>query len=734
MTSAAPYASTFIGRARERAVLARRVASHRLVTVVGPLGVGKTRLVAESVQGWARRFPGGRWWLDLASIREPDVLTHVLADRLGLHQPVDGDLSAVLATRLAGQRALLVFDNCEHLLEAVSDATSELLPATASLRILATSREPLGAAGEALLPIGPLPAEDAVRLFVNRAQVRVPDFPSIGQARVEVTRLCERIDNLPLAVELAAARVAHMSPKDMLDRLDRRFDLLATHSRDVPDRHRTLLAALDWSYRLLHMPDQQLLNRLAVLAGDFDLPAAEAVGGPGTLDALGRLIDKSVVVAIPTVRGMRYRLLEAVRAYGLERLAETAQVDAIRDQLLDHFLASVEAAYEERMSSGSDRLLLLLADNADNLRAALEHALASRPDDGLRLAGAMREHWARRNPSEGRLWLHRLTVVHRGRDHALARALLAVGHIMAITEQAYPQGQEALEESRQICSELGDPAGEAWATFYLGAAATLANDFPAAKRHLEQARSMQQANSSMYGLLQARANLGQLLAISGERLMDGRKLLEEVLATSRKLGNRWSSGHAQTFLGLLEIREHNLAAARRQFRPAVDEFEALGDQLMMAAALCGLARSLVPEDASSGMRVAAAANEIHARLGSRFATVWATLLEETRAQAAAELGPASAERAWHSGKRLHVKEAVELEQLKLPATPPAGLTRREAEVARLVAKGLSNRAIAEQLHVSERTAEAHVQHILTKLGLGKRTQVAHWLYEESSTD
>jgi DNA-binding NarL/FixJ family response regulator len=153
---------------------------------------------------------------------------------------------------------------------------------------------------------------------------------------------------------------------------------------------------------------------------------------------------------------------------------------------------------------------------------------------------------------------------------------------------------------------------------------------------------------------------------------------------------------------------------------------------MMAAALCGLARSLVQEDPSRGMRLAAAANEIHARLGSRFATVWATLLDETRAEAAAELGPASAERAWNSGKRLNVKEAVELDQPKLATTPPAGLTRREAEVARLVAEGLSNRAIAERLHVSERTAEAHVQHILTKLGLGKRTQVARWLYEESS--
>jgi non-specific serine/threonine protein kinase len=346
----------------------------------------------------------------------------------------------------------------------------------------------------------------------------------------------------------------------------------------------------------------------------------------------------------------------------------------------------------------------------------------------------MREHWARRNPSEGRLWLHRLMAIHPDRDRALARALLAVGHIAAITEHAYPEAQEALEASRQVCSEVGDPSGEAWATFFLGVAATLANDFPAAQRHLERARSMQRANSSMYGVLQARASLGQLLAISGQRLTVGRLLLEEVLATSRQLGNRWSSGHARTFLGVLELREHNYPAARRQFRLAVDEFEAVGDQVMMAAALCGLARSLVPGDADRGLRLAAAASAIHVRLGSRFAPVWATLMEETRAQATAKLDPSSAERVWHSGLRLNVKEALSLEQRILRAAPPAGLTPREAEVARLVAEGLSNRAIAEHLHISERTAEAHVQHILSKLGLGKRTQVARCLYKESSTD
>jgi predicted ATPase len=322
MESAPTFANRFVGRAGERVRLVRLIASRRLVTVIGAPGVGKTRLVAEAVEAWERRFPGGRWWLDLASIRDPDLVERFLADQLGLRARPHRDLPTAVAARFAGQPALLVFDNCEHLLADVASRTSGLLASSASLRVLATSRESLGIAGEALLPIDPLANEDAVRLFVDCARACRPEFQPVGHARVELSRLCERIDNLPLAVELAAARAAHLSPKDMLDRLDRRFDLLRTPTLDVPDRHRTLLAALDWSYRLLDPSEQQRLNRLAVLAGGFDLAAVETVGEPGTLDGLGRLIDKSLVVARPTPRGMRYRLLEAVRDYGLERLSE----------------------------------------------------------------------------------------------------------------------------------------------------------------------------------------------------------------------------------------------------------------------------------------------------------------------------------------------------------------------------------------------------------------------------
>jgi predicted ATPase/DNA-binding NarL/FixJ family response regulator len=725
--------NTFVGRARERARLARLIASHRLVTVVGPAGVGKTRLVAEAIPAWGRRFPAARWWLDLTAIGEPDLVERFLTDQLGLRPHTGSNLFEVLATRLADQRALLVLDNCEHLLEVVARIASELVARVPLLAILATSRERLGTAGEAVLALDALPTEDAVRLFINRARLRLPDFQPMGRVRIELTQLCERIDNLPLAVELAAARVALMSPKDMLERLDRRFQLLATRTQEHPDRHRSIRAALDWSYRLLDSADEQLLSRLAALPGHFDLQTAEAIGGSEALEGLARLIDKSLVLASSTERGMRYRMLEAIRDYGLERLREAGETQAVGDRILDHFLNSIEIAYEERMTSGSDSLFLLLADNSDNIRAALEHTNTSRPAESLRMAGAMREHWVRWNPSEGRLWLQRLIASYPYRDRYLARGLLALGHLAAAAEHDYAAARAALEQSRDVCVAVEDSSGEAWATFLLGLAATLANDFVPARRDVERALVMQQANSSPYGVLQARATLGQLLAISGQDLNQSRRLLEDVLATSKRLGNRWSSGHAHTFLGLLDLREQQRAPASAEFRQAIAEFEAVGDQVLLAAALSGLARSIVTDDVGRGLQLAAAASAIHARLGSRFAPVWASLIEETKAQAASKLGTAAAGPAWESGRRLTVPEALALLGLKPWPSRMGGLTRREIEVARLIAGGDSNRAVAEHLHLSERTVEAHVMHILNKLGLTSRSQIARWIVEESST-
>jgi predicted ATPase/DNA-binding NarL/FixJ family response regulator len=688
--------------------------------------------VGEAARTWMTRFPDGIWWIDMTAVREAEMFERFVADQFGFRERADDQLMTGIATLLLDKRTLLVFDNCEHLVAACAELVTGLLNACRSVRVITTSREPLGIAGETVYPLPPLQPDEASRLFIERAAARNPEFEAFGQIRADVMTLCHRLDDLPLAVELAAARVSMMSPGEMVNHLNRRFELLTSSSRDIPERHRTLLAAVEWSYHLLDKGDQDLLSTLAVFSGSFDLSTAEAIAGSVALPGIARLIDKSLVVAMSTARGTRYRLLEAIRDYGLGRLEPAGKLVDVRDRLLGHFLKTVEAAYEERMSSGSDRLLLMLADDIDNLRGALEHAQATRPEDGMRLAGAMREEWVRRNPSEGRLWLQRLIPIYPRRDRHLGRALLAVGHI-AMVQQDYTVASAALEESRNICSDVGDAAGEAWAIFFLGAAETLADERTSAQHHLEQALELQQRTSGSYGVLQARATMGQLLAINGERLEEGRRMLDEVLASAEKVGNRWSAGHAETFIGLTELRRRDSTAAEEHFRAAVREFTSVNDQVMLAAALCGLARALVRKDARRAATLASAAAEVHARRGTRFARVWADLLDETRSAAVARLGRTAAQEAWAQGQRLTITEAFEAAEGRAPSRPAGGLSRRELEVAELVAKGLSNRAMAERLHISERTVEGHVMHILNKLGLTNRTQVASWLHEKTRT-
>lgn len=729
MSGVPVFATGFVGRSEECAELRRLAAGSRLVTVLGPGGVGKTRLTAKVADGWGQRFAGGIWWFDLATVQEPEMVARMVADEVGVRSPGTDPVGGI-ATVLAGRGALLVLDNCEHLAAACAGLVSGLLAACPPVRIVATSREPLAIAGETVYPVPPLAPQDALRLFVQRARARQPGFEAAGQTRADVAVLCGRLDHLPLAIELASARVAMMSPREVLERLDRRFELLTSPARDVAERHRTMLATVEWSYRLLDAADQRLLDVLAVFAGSFGLAAAEALAGETALAGLGRLIDRSMVVAVPAPLASRYRLLETIREHGLRRLAEAGRMEEAADRSLGYFLGLVEAAYAERMTTGSDRLLLMFSEDLENLRGALEHAWRRDAGSGLRLAGAMREQWVRRSPVEGRVWLERFVPGYRHRDRYLGRALLAVGHI-AMVQQANPEAARAFGQSRDVCAEAGDAAGEAWAVFFLGLAEALGGGEAAARPHLDRALELHSAVPSPYGVLQARATIGQLMVIGGSGLEDGRRLLQDVLATAKELGNRWSVGHAHAFLGLLELQLGNLAEAGRHFEAAAGEFAGVDDQVMLAAVFCGLARAGARTNARRALALAGAAAGIRERIGGRFPVVWSGLLQEARAEAASALGPAAASEAWRRGQRLGAAEAAELARGgTLAARPPGGLSRRELEVAGLIAEGLSNRAAARRLYLSERTVEGHVQHILTKLGLSNRTEVAAWLREQ----
>jgi predicted ATPase len=427
--------TTFVGREPELAELAGLVEWHRLVTVTGPGGVGKTSLAVEEARRLADRFPDGVWLVELAGLADPALLAEVVVAALGLGEeaPGAGGPPPAPVDRLAGfvadKALLVVLDNCEHLVAACAGLIRRLLEAGPAVRVLATSREVLGVPGEAVWPLPPLavpdpagldldaPADpdaelapealgrfDAVRLFCERAATANPGFVLDASNAAAVAEITARLDGLPLAIELAAARVRALPPAELAARLEDRFRLLTAGGRTVAARHQTLRATIDWSWELLEGPDRRLWRRLSVFSGGFTLPAAEAVCGgdgldpAGVLEGLVGLVDRSVVVAVGGSPA-RFGLLESLRAYGAERLAEAGEAEAVADRHTAFFLDLAEQG-----GHGYDqRWLRRVAGEDDNLRAVLDRAMAAPdPDTALRLAGALGRYWAAEHHDEGR--------------------------------------------------------------------------------------------------------------------------------------------------------------------------------------------------------------------------------------------------------------------------------------------------------------------------------------------
>ena len=725
------WLTSLVGRAGELAGLRRVVAGSRLVTVTGPGGVGKTRLAVDVAAGLAGRFPAGVWFADLAAVSSAGHVAPALAGVLaagdtGGRPPLDA-----IAARLAGASALLVLDNCEHLIEESARVARVLVDRCPGLTVLATSREPLLVSGEVVFPLAPLPEDEAVRLFTERARDRSPGFDASASPAV-IRRICSRLDGLPLAIELAAARVTLLGADEIEDRLARRFELLAGGRRDSPPRHQGLGALVEWSYQLLGEDERRLFCSLSVMTGGFDLAAAEALGGEGSFGLLSRLADKSMVTVMPGPGGTRYRLLETLRYFGLERLAATGEADAVRERHFAYFAAMAESAYDDRMMTGSDTGLARLSRDLDNLRAALGWAEAADPAAALRLAGAMREVWARHGVAEGRSWLGRLIAGYPGPDRWLGRALLALGHL-AMRQMDHDSAQRAFEHSHAVCAGAGDLPGRAWAAYYCGVAAILGGGYSSAWPWLEEGSRLFTSCGNRFGLCRVAGSTGQLLVVSGGDRAEARRLLEEELAIADQLGELWSGGHAHVFLAALDLRAGRAAEAARHAASAAGQFTAGQDLVMISIALAFLARAVAARDPRRAVRLASAASAIQARIGSQLNEVPRAAIEQTRDIARRAVGAEAVDRAWAEGQRLSWAEAIAAAQGRPSRrTPPGGLTARERQVAELVADGLANRAVASRLHLSERTVENHVLHACTKLGLANRTQLGRWIQERNA--
>jgi predicted ATPase/DNA-binding CsgD family transcriptional regulator len=593
--------TSFVGRERELAELGGVLADARLVTLTGAGGCGKTRLALQAAAEYLDRFPDGAWWIDLAPLAEPGLVGAAIAEPLGV-RPLPGltELQAVCGL-LASRRALVLLDNCEHLLDACAEAAEALVQAGEGVTVLATSRAPLGPSGEVewrvpslslpeLRPTEPserIRASDAVRLFIERAVSARRGFAVTGDNSAAVARICADVDGIPLAIELAAARVRMLSVEQVADGLSDRLRVLSGGTDTSPPRQQTLRASVDWSYELLGTGEQALLRRLSVFAGGCNLEAVEEVcAGHGidpydVLDLLGSLVDKSLVMAEERGPKMRYRLLETVRQYGLDRLGDAGEIDAVRDRHLDYFLGLAERAAPELERKGHSEWIATLDPEGANLLGAIDRAADTRPRLALRICAALFLWWR-----GARLWAEAETAIARSLAAAedepagpraavlWTRGFFAVG--AGRLETAREHGTEALALAR----EAGDASSEARALNLLGVGEMYAA--PAAGRaSVQRALDLARAENDDYVQIEASDFIALSYLFQDDHEQIDRVLDEAATAGVPRTGMGQAARHAliRASVALLDGR---LPEAREMLAAALAAEDA-GDEPVIEA-------------------------------------------------------------------------------------------------------------------------------------------------------
>ena len=672
-----------VGRRRALAAVRRVQAGARLLTLTGTGGAGKTRLalaLAEELRR-ADAYPHGVWFVDLAPLSDPALVPAAVATALGV-RPVGQRPPAAALVDALRPRQLLVLDNCEHLRPACAALVETLLGACPLLEVVATSREPLGVGGEVTWRVPPLavppahaqrPGEvgryEAARLFVDRARAARPDFVLDDRTAPAVAEVCRRLDGLPLAIELAAARVRMLTAAQIGQHLDDRFRLLSGGCRTAPPRRRTLRATLDWSHDLLSAPERALFRRLAVFAGGWTLEAAEAVGaGRGApaetvLDLLTRLVDRSLVEvdAAPVVA--RYRLLETVREYARERLAAGGEADAVRRRHARHFLALAEAAAPALTGGERGRWLQRLAADHDNLRAALswcwaETAPPGRRATGARLAAALEWFWSLRGHlSEGRDWLERAAAAAPAGRETRASAAHGAG-TLAWLQGDYGAARAHLEASLAVWRARGDARRAAFALHGLGVIAFRQGDADGAQaRHAESA-ALFRARADRSGTAWALNALGHLALERGD-VAGAERCLEESLGLYRALGDAWGMAWSHGLLGEVAAARGDLSGARARYAAGLAGLRESGDRWGLSVLLDATA-ALAAARAQPGraLRLAGAAAALRAAIGLTRSPADDARAERRLRAARAALGGAAAAAAWAAGRAMSLEAAT----------------------------------------------------------------------------
>jgi predicted ATPase/class 3 adenylate cyclase len=671
-----PHALTaFIGRERELAEARSLIASHRLVTVVGMGGLGKTRLALHAAAAALDDFPDGVWLVELAAIEDPRRVAQAVASALGVREEAASTLEEALLRYAKGRRALIVLDNCEHLLGECARLARRILNAGEGIRILASSREPLKVAGEAVYQLaglevpGPRQAVDpqaaarteSVRLFIDRAASAAPHLDFTPEQAGVVAAICHRLEGIPLAIELAAARVRTLSVQQIALRLDDRFRLLAAGDPTVPHKQRTLRALIDWSHDLLEASERALFARLAVFAGGWTLEACESVcGAEGILDDLGRLVEKSLVAMEPG--GERYRMLETVREYAREKLAASGEDMGIRERHFAHYLGFAEKAKAGLTGPEQAVWLEALDHERENILAAHAHALqnAASAEPGLRLANAVKLYWGNR----GLLELgHRLVrealgrTAQTDRTFLRCRGLYEAGQLCSYIGR-YGEARRDLEESLDIARELGDERAISIVLQPLGMAALGDGDRVAARRYLAEGLERAERGGEQRAIAAAANELGQIHRLDGD-VSGAEARYSRALTIAEKLGDREAVAVTRLNMAMLRIAQSDGGSARAMLREAFDIASEVGSLRMAQSALevaAGLAAS--EDDAAGAARLYGAAAAVAGSTGLRREPADEAFVAPLMARARAALGD-EFERWEAHGRGLPMQQAID---------------------------------------------------------------------------
>lgn len=758
--------TTFVGRRREIDEARSCLQRTRVLTILGPGGVGKTRLAEELAMRTSRAFRDSFRWLDLAVVRDPESVPSAAAAALGVTDQSTRHVMDKIVDHLRDKHMLIVVDNCEHVIGTVADFVAAVLGDAPEVRILATSREPLSVPGEAEYVLPPLTTPsrstgnraadlerfEAVGLLVDRARQVVPGFEVTDDNADAVAQLCIALDGVPLALELAATRLRSLSPAQLVERLDRRFALLTGGSRVAVPRQQTLRALIDWSYELCSDAERTLWARLSVFTGSFDLEGAETVCADDDLpseqviDLLDRLIAKSLVGVDRSSSVLRYSQLVTVREYGHELLDARGERERLYRRHCEHYLDRARRCAESWYGPRQSALLSSMRADHTDFMAALDRSI--RDDDelaaGAALAVALRYHWiAGGYLSTGRARLERLL-------QRLPRSSSERGNVLWVTAwTALIQGDRDgaavhLAECRSIADESGDVRLRAHCDHWSALRALFCGATAQAIDLYLRAARVHRAHGDHAAHLTCLFQLAMAQTYDG-RLDDALETCAHVVDMADQHGERWNKAYALWVSGLAHFHLGRLGSAVAAANEALIIQRDFEDKICTALSIELLAWSAGAEgDPEKSARLLGAARTVWQRLGTTIAA-FGPHIEQDSLAAERRLRDAVDEAAL-SGL-LGSQVGATIGDLVCSALEPGGtpesrtpraraaaisqkspLTKREQEIAALVAGGLSNRAIADRLVISRRTVDGHVERILDKLGVHSRTQVVSWLH------